>query len=240
MIRSGKAIFLDVAKTGTSYTHDLLDTVGYISQNDRHHGVQSCTIPLDGCIFFTNFRNPWNHWVSHYTFAKRTKGNIWKSVTDEKDLSFSDYVHKINIDRIELNNKRNKLGDCWKNFPKKYGLMTCLYIVLTEPDFLLSKRSASEVKNWYNRTWFHSPTEESIYNPIMLENIEFDTMFLINRHEKYFNLKENWWDIDLNLNKKKHKIQKELDHKSYHDDDTISIIKEKEKLIIDHFLYRYE
>ena len=250
MLTSKNAIYLDIQKTGSTFTEAVLQNICNKVYIQKH--VPNKILKPDK-LYFTNIRNPWDYHVSVWTFDVRHNGPLIKRIKhcelDAKKAK-TDFNYFIECLYNELNYydfedwNPDLQHSLWKNF-EGFGLQsfrTCL--------FFDSSRAIIERDNKESKDYFKQIYDKPNTHFIEQMDLANQLKSLIEQQISHFGVKENYQEI-LNDFINKHGGQKWRDKRSfkvsrpdhnyqkYYNDNSQQLIYEKESVIIETFNYKF-
>jgi len=193
--RYGNVQYLTLQKSGCSFTSRVLDTITQSRHNQTYHRTNPVFNP--DVVYMINVRNPWDYYVSLWTYNLKTNGPDLKSALQyngsgkEKYSNpkerFDNFLYAV-LDHKTHNSQDNKI---WISANKDLGLITYRLMAF------LDQKKTSEVVVRDMKT-----IEEHFYrlmdNPnviILRQETLFDDLYnAIKRNEKHFKdaLKPDW------------------------------------------------
>lgn len=236
-------------KTGCSFCSRVLDAISYSKENFYHQ-----TNPeLDSDkVYMINVRNPWDFYVSLYTYTYNLKGNgpnlrsTTQVVGPEVKGNFKLFLKTV----LEHKTYHQQDNIVWKSANVKLGLLS--YRLMA---FLAQKKACEVVVGSMEEI------EHYFISLINSENIEFmrqedlyrELYAAIEKNEALFedNLKDDWKTIIkefeiysdfrnvINPDEFMKIRQEDQDYRSFYDEETIQLVAEKDALIIKYFNYKY-
>lgn len=246
MLITDKFIFITMPKTGWTFTKNHLQGL----YSNKLVQTYYCDIPKkdQNKFKFGNVRNPWSYYVSWYSYQKQINGKILKVFLNGQPNTFDNFIrglmnntgysagNKSCEDFIEsrthiLNKNSLKYGTHIQD--RKIGLLT-----------------------WYYVSYYFKNCQEILINQkydydYILDN--YDNLFDLNFTCKIENLNN---DIVKALKKckaplnetqesnikraQKVNVSKHKHYTEYYTDETMNLVAERDKLIIDKHNYRFE
>ena len=272
MLITDKIIYFELQKTASTFTRLVLaemyaDNCTIVG---KHNSLEK--IPQDVLGDFSrkvkvgNIRNPWDWYVSLWSFGCKKRGGLRFRLINQEDSSFlskkgirgilkkrwkseypkldkkiwlslySDPYNYNNFNRwleLILSVGNHNLGEGFKTkkLSEFSGLLTYRYVKLYTATPKLDRiRSYEELKSYDSKENF---INEIIKKETLLEDIERLAERLQFKQEKLIRIINQ-------INSKPNASIREKDYRKYYTDESISMVKKYEKLIIDKYQYTFE
>ena len=263
MYITDKLIYLQLQKTGCTHISKLLsETVGG-SQKTKHQYLLNYNTDK---YIIGSIRNPWEWYVSLWAYGSGDKGSLKNRLTlhNPFEIIYGFFSGKINKIKNELEKpvklwrmtyQDYKNPDCFRNWLKLIhdpnrkkdldegypehvisnfaGIMTYRYCRLYHKDFFL-KENQNKIRN-YNDLKKFDKTNSLLDFIIRNESLEYDLIDV---------LKKVGYDLDKNQIKFIHDNaniktfkSKHFDSSYYYDKETIDLVTNSEKFIIEKYGY---
>jgi hypothetical protein len=267
MIISESFIYLELHKTGCTYTRDIplqvkaLNPIAVGKHNviEELPGEKKHETPSK--IIFGNIRNPWDWYVSLWAFGCMKKGGLYKKFPDNIDYSsltgWKEMLRRIRDNelintqkeklyakaadpeefktwlKIVLNRKAS-LGEGYKQseISKEVGLMTYRYLKMYTKNGVKAVQKFKTLQDAKDHDFTNTLLKFTIRN----ENINEDLL----KHALDIHVDQSELLKILDESKKRTNSSKRKKYTHYYDEESIELVRKKEKLIIDKYNYTYD
>lgn len=255
MLVCNKAVYLDIQKSGSTFTQKVLEAVCGSTGYKKHHPVTSMKKDQ---IYFANARNPWDYHVSVWEFDTTTGGPLFKQMVrqgiDRQKIKKSfNYFVKCLYDELnyydQLNFNPKLEHKYWSNF-EGFGIQSFRTALFFGVDQAKIKRTNQEAKDYFKTEIFEQKNVFFLEQHFLIEEL----IDFIEAKKEYFNLRPDYkskLDSFLKqhknaswrrkkINKQTHKVTRsEHDYRNYYDISTRDLIARKEDCIINTFGYEF-
>lgn len=256
MIEYEKFIYLDVYKTGSTHIKSLLPAITEGGQlRMRRHGPVTAGRPLgwaSGKLVFTTVRNPWDWYVSLWSFAAEGHGGMWRffskalpadelqAMYDTADpvASFEKWLRAVNDKDFMQRVIKNNLPE--SGLAGIVGLYTFRFMRVTTPYptvFLKSWLVPSIDAAIRYQRWFGTYTEI-----LRSESLNSDLKAFVAKYRQRCRFREDAEAlIDKHAEAPRNTSTRILpSYRDYYNDGTRRLVAEKDRLFIDLFGYTFE
>jgi len=269
MLIGDKIIYFELQKTGCSHTRDILSSIPslnskIIGKHNTYDSVDSCMLnSFEKKIKVGNIRNPWDWYVSLWAYGCMKKGGLYSRVTQSPKLSFfgdglksfyrsSRLIFKKPTNWLEMYSDPNNpvffrewlktligskgvdIGEGYKSakISAHIGLLSFRYIKL----YTYEGNSTLPKLIDFDDLYRHDSANNFIDIIIRNESIHAD---LLNYSTK-LGVEENNLASVLNDFSVRTNSSLRKTYQWYYDAETIALVKQKEKLIIEKYGYKFE
>lgn len=264
MLIANQTIYLELQKTGSTHTRSILnqyfgDSAVMIGKHNTIAEVPDHIIgDISKKLFVGNIRNPWDWYVSLWSFGCQSRGGIYRKLTDSENQNKPWSLNKV---LYYLTFKWIKDQDCknWKRLysdPNNYSNFNewLKLIVLSDSTRLAQIYKYSAVNRdfglftdrflWlYTKPGHIDHTENTVQNPIFItdyiirnESIEEDLRKLIIKLDGDLVRFEN---ILAHSPKRINQSKRDRDYRKYYTQESIDFVRTHESLIVNHFDYEF-
>ena len=252
MIICKNAVYLDVQKTGSDFTHKALrqicNNVGY----EKH---QPNKILRPDRLYYANKRNPWDYYVSMWSYDRRgSKGPLinrlikagHSGVQLKKDFN---YFVKAMYDDIDYYGQEDYdpllQHKYWSNFDG-FGIQSFRMALFFDLSQAKIKRTNAEARKYFRN---HILNRDNVVF-LEQEHLAKELQKLILDNSNYFNLKDNYKSFleslvqrcgdgkwrNLNLN---NVTRNDNDYRSFYKYEAYKMVAEREEMMIEEFGYEF-
>lgn len=267
MFISDKIIYFELQKTGSTHTRNILKKIPsldykVIGKHNSYTTVSKRKIgDFNSKIKIGNIRNPWDWYVSLWTFGCMQKGDFYNQTANKFNVKslrefarifkspkalfqdnsiwkelYSNSKNEKNFQqwlKIILEDKEIDLGEKYKSFELSNfaGLLTFRYLNLYT---YAAKKLVPKIKNFESLL-----VHDKQYNfiDVMIKNESIHKMLIENTEKMGINKDE----LITVLKGFKERTNKSIRQKyqEYYNDETKLLVQQKEKLIIDKYNYTF-
>jgi hypothetical protein len=254
-----KIIYLELLKTGCTYIRELLDSLVDGELVDKHNLIKNVpadqTANLSSKVKVGNIRNPWDWYVSLWSFGCMSKGSLYHRLATLKHSSFykktpSAYLLTREWKAVYTDSSDPKLFQKWLKmiFDKKKnmklpgfsscpisdfaGLMTFNYLRLYTWDFHNYWKSIKDIELLKKA----DKEKNFIDFFIKMENLDQDFIELM---KKIGMSDQEIESMVKPLLGKKVNESKRKDYHFYYNDESMNLVAEREKYILEKHGYSY-
>ncbi|MDB5523377.1 MAG: hypothetical protein JWM58_1140 [Rhizobium sp.] len=255
MIEYEKFIYLDVYKTGSSHIKNLLPAITEGKQiRVKRHGPLTSGRPYSwtgGKLVFATVRNPWDWYVSLWSFAREGGGAMWRffsealppeEVQEMYDagnpvVSFGKWLHAVNDKDFMLRVIKNNLPE--SGLAGIIGLYTFRFMRVTTPypTFLLKSWMVPSIDAAirYQR-WAH------MYREVLrMESLNSDLKAFVGKYRERCDFKP---DAEAMIDKyaetpRNTSIRLLPSYRDYYTEATRQLVADKDRLFIELFGYKF-
>ena len=263
MLIGDKFVYFDLQKTGSSHILKVLSTLPSIKSSIYGKHSLYNTIPENRLLDFNtkikvgSIRNPWDWYVSIWAFGCLGKGNLYRILTKRPKLSTYNGMKEFlfhSSDRIEwkrlyknsfdknlfrqwlkyiLVEKKSTVGEGFGEsvISDFAGFLTYRYLKLFTYDF---SNKSEDILDYKKLIEFD---KKNNFIDIILKTETIDKLLINNAPKMGIHVKEIKDVLDQFSNKTNKSIRKT--YRYYYDDETMELVKEKEKFIIEKYNYKY-
>jgi hypothetical protein len=243
MFVSDELIYIQMQKTGCTHIASILHRLFDGKHTEKKHNAASPEDLIPGRLFVSSIRNPWDWYLSLWTFGVQGGGGFmqrltrfsrdaeqWRSVYDDAEniSSFRKWLRMVHTpsnyhDLGEGYGETAITGSC--------GFMTHRYLYLCNHALDLLKQQGRELE--YSDVLQHDQEHCYIDFFIRQENLENSLCEIVERIRPLSASERNmiYGSGKTNASQRKHSIS------DYYDADSIALVSQREKLIIDKFSY---
>jgi hypothetical protein len=268
MIFGKDYVFLELAKTGSTYArYVLLKLENTENQGKKHNIYSSLSADLkenfNKSLKVASIRNPYSYYASLFGFASSKRGGLYVRTTVRPDYLSYYNVFDLFYMSIEFLKNRKKWKHAYSDVNSMENFKRFMQLIFTEnptgPGFYFGLSDVHKYIGYYSHDFLRMCTNNYIESVKEFESFEDVEEFakknyLIDLMLKNENLKN---DLLLNANSfgvSKEIMQEAIDSKpsksrtsskhkpfqDYYDEETRALVEEKEKLIIKRFNYRFD
>lgn len=239
MIETNKLIYIQMQKTGcTRIGEIILELCGGKSVGRKH----STLLSKPDKFVLGSIRNPWEWYVSLWAFGCEGRGGVLSWLKDDPDWQ-KVYACSYNINNFRqwlrmvysakyLRLMQNGYAEFCQHNPFQIGLMSWryayLYLAGIDTDLVPRFEGCRQFVEYEKR---HNMVDRFI----RLENL-YSTLYnglLLAGYEIYQN------DL-ISLCFRKSNTSRHLPYQEYYDDDSIELVRDRERLIVDKFRYDFD
>jgi len=242
MISINNSVYIDIPKTASSYVCTAIaEMFDYSMIEDihptRHHIMRSFPNTTKTLVF-ASIRNPFSYYRSMWEHVYSEHDGIWGSFDN-----FILWKNELNPNDILRDGSSHGTDtmckvECFNNF-KHSGLGHLTYKLIQHLDygFLKQPRTADEVEDWFERTWFSGDKNLII---IGIHDIKAELLDLLDKRRDMFPKID---DYDIRLEALKYRKTNVMKDNIMNFDQTLptpeqcEMIAEKERVLIKRFRF---
>ncbi len=262
--------YLEMMRSGSTHIHKMFQKFVPEGRQIGHHGPADTNILKSKRKFVGSIRSPWTWYLSVWSFGCENGGHLHHRLTEKKIyfdqlgfrlkpylfpyVFFQQFFKPLQQWRMLFSDSDN-----YDNFRKFLKLIYSNKRVFDLGDgYAFSPMHKFSGIMTYYYVWLHSSKRNLIYSGTV-DNYEklkdFDKHFnILDYVIKNENLENDFFDflekVKVKIDKNKKDDMKKLDKSSktlkknsldyYYDKESIELVREKEKLIIDKYQYKYQ
>jgi len=251
---NNKLIFLHSPKAGGSYTYDTLVKVATksncpIIEAYAFHEPERIYDP--NVTYVINIRNPWDWYVSIWTYSSLNTLIFTESSKDRygADVTFDDFIYDMHYNKVALAHHKGMTPNLWENTPITFGCQTYKLIVLLNYEELRELVYAQDWTNIYklftdtmNKPNVHVLRQERLTEDVFYllhkysRTVGFKTDVIMAEQQKHLKFSENFRKTE----NKEYKINKRDEYKEYYKlDSSKALVELSERPLIDLYKYSY-
>ena len=239
MLETENLIYFDIAKTAGTHIRRILKEVltEELTSRRKHGRVSERNNKFKLC----SIRNPWDWYVSLWTFGCQGKGNLWDKLKtnyshlyDQSDLAnFREWLKFIN--EPELLKKGIFENPLYSSKAyKSIGIYTYRYLTTIHPKF--KETFSNQLENYAGILDIHEKKDDIDYY-IRVHKLESDLISALEQAE--IPLKENYREIINNFDPTNTSRESDIPFTEYYDRETSELVYDREKLIVDQFDFHF-
>lgn len=251
-----KIIYIELQKTGSTHAKKLLSSVCEGESIGKHNAPDMYQQRSPNKIMVGNIRNPWDWYVSLWAFGCMKRGTLYKQVTkidlkriinNPKSIFTAMKWRSVYSDRsdpktfqkwLKMIFSKDGAYHCKKEYGRSpistfAGLLTFRYLRLYTSQFHKNRHAISN----YNQLEKYDKKNNFIDHFLRTENLNNDLLNLMHDmqipEDKIKKLSSTHMQKKTNRSKRK-------SYQHYYNDETIKLVQEREKFIIEKYNYSFQ